>query len=105
MIWIFAVVAVALVAIIVQLLLVYQRRAHRLRVRQEPLRQHIGEHLRSMEEETQKIRKTVSQRLEELEFESGEFREWLEKTRLVLGPLQETALGSPGQEGRRSWWR
>ena len=41
MIWIFAIVAVVLVTIIVQLLLVYQKRAHDLRMRPEPLRRHI----------------------------------------------------------------
>jgi beta-lactamase regulating signal transducer with metallopeptidase domain len=74
MIWIFAVVAVAVVAIIVQLLLVYQKRAHELRLRQEPIRRHIREQLRAMEEATLKIRRTAAQRLEELGFEAERFK-------------------------------
>ena len=94
MIWIIAVVAVGLVTVIVQLLLVYQKRAHDLRLRQEPIRRHIREHVRGMEEATQKIRQTAVRRLEELEFESGEFRKQSEEMRQILRQLQEAVIGA-----------
>ena len=94
MIWVFAVVVVGLVTVIVQLLMVYQKRAHDLHMRQQPIRAHIREHVRSMEESTQKIRQTAVQRFEELEFESGEFRKQSEELRQILRQLQEAVLGA-----------
>lgn len=93
MIWLFSVAIVALVAIIGQLLLVYQKRAHELRVRQQPLRQRIKEHLRAMQESTLKIRRTASQRLEELDFEIGQMREQRDKLGKALVSLENEILG------------
>lgn len=50
MIWVFAVVVVGLIAVLAELLLSYQKRAHDLRLKQDPLRRRIRAHAKAMQE-------------------------------------------------------
>ena len=104
MVWIFAVVAVVLVTIIVEMLIVYQKKALHLRMRQEPLHRRIEEHLRSMEEATQKIRQTVAHLLEELDYEVERHQAQTEMLKEIFSRLEadrseETRGGEEGEEG------
>jgi chromosome segregation ATPase len=99
MIWLFSVLSVVLVTIMVQLLLVYQKRSSELRFRQEPLRRRIREHHRAMEDTTAGIRRTAIQRLEEVEHELGILRESRDGTGKILGRLEAEVFGRdrPGE--------
>ena len=103
MVWIFAVVAVALVTIIVELLIVYQKKALDLRMRQEPLRRRIREHLQSMREDTRKIRQSVAQLFDELDFEMEQQKSQAEELGRILSRLEaEHSDGIERQKGRES---
>ena len=99
MIWLFSVLSVILVTITVQLLLVYQKRSSELRFRQDPLRRRIREHRRAMEEATVKIRRSATQRTEELEYELGALRESRDGSGKTLGLLEAEVFGRdrPGE--------
>lgn len=99
MIWLFSVLSVVLVTIMVQLLLVYQKRSSELRFRQDPLRRRIREHHRAMEDTTAGIRRTATQRLEEVEHELGVLRESRDGTGKILGRLEAEVFGRdrPGE--------
>ena len=98
MIWIFAIVAVVLVTIIVELMLVYQKRAHELRMRQEPLRRRVRQHLREMQEATLKIRRTVVQGLEELDLGIEQMRKQSEGLTNAIGRLESEAFAQVREE-------
>lgn len=98
MVWIFSVVAVALVAIIVELLLLYQKRAHELRLRQEPLRRRVREHLREMQETTLKIRRISAQRLDELDFEVRQTRKQCDAMQRAIRDLEQEIFGETAEE-------
>jgi hypothetical protein len=99
MIWLFSVLSVVLVTVMVQLLLVYQKRSSELRFRQDPLRRRIREHRRAMEEATVKIRRAATQRVEELEYELGALRESRNGSGKILGRLEAEVFGRdrPGE--------
>jgi hypothetical protein len=98
MLWIFAVIAVALVAIIVELLMVYQKRAHDLCLRQEPIRRSIREHVRGMEESTQTIRRTATQGLEELDYQVRVKRKQSEPLSALIRQVREDAGATVEEE-------
>jgi hypothetical protein len=89
MIWLFAVISVALVTIIVELMMVYQRRAHDLKLRQEPMRGRVGALVRSMQDSTEKIRQTGAERLEDLDSEVKILRKQSEMVLSVIRKAQE----------------
>lgn len=93
MIWAFAIVTVILITVIVELLMVYQKRAHDLRMLQEPMRRHIREHLRSMQEATQNIRRTAGQRFEEMKFEAEVLRKQSGEATKMISQLEVEIFG------------
>jgi hypothetical protein len=93
MIWIFAVVTVILLTVIVELLMVYQKRAHDIRMRQEPMRRHIREHLRNMQEATQNIRRTAGQRFAEMKLEADVLRKQSGEATKMISQLEVEIFG------------
>jgi hypothetical protein len=93
MIWVFAIVTVILLTVIVELLMVYQKRAHDLRMRQEPMRRHIREHLRNMQEATQNIRRTAGQRYEEMKYEAETLRKQNGEATKMISQLEVEIFG------------
>jgi len=98
MIWIFAIVAVILITVIVELLMVYQKRAHDLRMRQEPMRRHIRDHLRGMQEATQNIRRTAGQRFEEMKVEVEVLRKQNSEASKAISRLEVEVFGEVKKE-------
>ena len=98
MIWVFAVIAVALVTIIIELLMVYQKRSHDLRLRQEPIRSRIREHIRGMRDATEKIRGLASQRVEDLDYEVKYLRRQSETISGVLSKAHEEMVSDADRE-------
>ncbi|MBT3343224.1 MAG: hypothetical protein HN712_06885 [Gemmatimonadetes bacterium] len=66
MIWVLAVVVVGLIAVLAELLLSYQKRAHDLRTKQNPLRRRIRVHSEAMQESVGGIQKTADEQEEYL---------------------------------------
>ncbi|MBT4096306.1 MAG: hypothetical protein HOE86_01590, partial [Gemmatimonadetes bacterium] len=66
MIWVLAVVVVGLIAVLAELLLSYQKRAHDLRSKQDPLRRRIRAHAQAMEEAVGGIQRTAADQMEYL---------------------------------------
>ncbi len=66
LIWVLAVVVVGLIAVLAELLLSYQKRAHDLRSKQDPLRRKIRAHSQAMEEAVGGIQRTAADQLEYL---------------------------------------
>ncbi len=86
MIWLFAIVSVSLVAILIQLLLVYQKKAYDLRMRQERIRKKIHEHISNLQETTKNIRHSASEQIGDLEAAQ---RIWAERLRPLTKELEE----------------
>jgi len=66
-IYIVAVVLLGLIVVLAQLLLVYQKRAHDLRMKMEPIRRRIRDHRNTMAELFAKVQERGTTRLGELE--------------------------------------
>ncbi|MFH1570066.1 MAG: hypothetical protein ABIL09_18890 [Gemmatimonadota bacterium] len=67
MLWILVVVLLGLLVVMAQLLLVYQKRAHELRLKMEPIRRRIRDHRQTMGETFARLRERSSGRLEQLD--------------------------------------
>lgn len=104
MLWIFSIVAFALLAINVQLLTLYRRRVHELRSRQSAPRRRIREHVEGMREATARTRALATARLEELTFILEYTRQRSEVlSRAISGLEEQFAVASeapPTAEGR-----
>lgn len=70
MIWVLAVIVVGLMVVIAELLLTYQKRAHDLRKRQEPLRRRIRRHTQAMREAVSGIQGSAESQVEDLDKEA-----------------------------------
>ena len=81
-IWVFSIAAIGLVAILIQMLLVYQKKAYDLRMRQAPIRKKTKEHVLNLQESTKNIRHSADDRVGELE---AAHRIWAER----IAPLKE----------------
>ena len=106
MIWAFAVVTVSLFAIIIQMLIVYQKKAYDLRTRQNPLRKKIKDHVQSLQESTGKIRRTAGERITELEIahprwadEIGPLKDELKQLEKSMPPAPEPVVESDEEDG------
>lgn len=106
MLWIFSLVALALLAINVQLLALFKRRAHELRGRQSAPRRRIREHVEAMRDTTAKTRSLATTRLQELSFVLEYTRQRSEVlSRAISGLEEQYAVASaseaqPSAEGR-----
>ena len=91
-IWIFGIVAIGLVAILIQMLLVYQKKAYDLRMRQAPVRKKIREHVQNLQESTRNIRRSAGDRVGELE---AAHRIWTEKVAPLKAEMEEVQKSVP----------
>lgn len=69
MIWVLAVIVVGLIAVLAELLLLYQKRANKLRQKQSPVRRRIGAHTQAMREAVGRIQGVAANQVEELEID------------------------------------
>lgn len=67
MIWVLAVIVVGLIAVLAELLLHFQKGAHQLRLKQDPVRRRIVEHTKAMREAAGRIQLIAANQVEELE--------------------------------------
>jgi len=67
MIWVLVVIVVGLVAVLAELLLLFQKRAQELRLKQDPVRRRIREHTQAMREAANRIQLIARNQVEELE--------------------------------------
>lgn len=65
MIWVFAIVVIGLIAVLAELLLSYQKRAHDLRLKQEPVRRRIRAHAKAMQEAVGGIQNVATEQIAE----------------------------------------
>lgn len=98
MIWVFAVVVVGLIAVLAELLLSYQKRAHDLRVKQDPLRRRIRAHSKAMQEAVGGIQAVATEQVAEFTTElqalarrADELREELERVERLVGDDSSSA--------------
>lgn len=92
LIWICSIVAVGMVAILIQMLLVYQKKAYDLRMRQVPVRKKIKEHVLTLQEATRNIRRSAGDRVGELEVAH---RAWTEKIAPLKAEMEEIQKSIP----------
>ena len=90
--WIFSVVAVGLVAILIQMLLVYQKKAYDLSMRQAPIRKKIKEHVSNLQELTKNIRRSAGDRVGELD---AAHRVWAERIAPLKAEMEEVQKAIP----------
>jgi hypothetical protein len=107
MLWIFAIVATALLVINLQLLVLYKRRAHELRKRQDVPRRRIREHVEGMRAATAKTRSVVATRLEEMTFMIGHTKARSDALSRAIAGLEEQFqipddAANPGERLTRS---
>ena len=69
MVWVLAVIVVGLIAVIAELFLTYQKRAHDLRLKQDPIRHKIRAHNKAMKESVERIQGAAESQLQELDRE------------------------------------
>jgi DNA anti-recombination protein RmuC len=89
MVWILAVIVVGLIAVLAEMVLVYQRRAYDLRVKQEPLRRRMRRHQKEMQEAVERVRAAAAQALTEYERDLAERTGALEPRRKLFVELEE----------------
>ena len=88
MTWILAVVVVGLIAVLAQMVLVYQRRAYDLRMKQEPLRRRLRRHRKEMKEAVERIRLAAEAGLRDIRSDVTERRRQVEPKRHLLLELE-----------------
>ena len=93
MIWVLAVVVIGLIAVLAELLLSYQKRAHDLRSKQEPLRRRIRTHAQAMQEAVGGIQKTADDQLAYLQEELSRHTQRSEELRVGLTQLERSVFG------------
>ena len=93
MIWVLAVVVVGLIAVLAELLLSYQKRAHDLRSKQDPLRRRIRAHAQAMEEAVGGIQRTAADQMEYLNEQLQLHSERSEQLRTGLTQLERSVFG------------
>ena len=100
MIYIVAVVLLGLIVVLAQLLLVYQKRSHDLRMKMEPIRRRIRDHRNTMAELFTKVQERGSTRLGEVERYLAAQGEKLEHAEEAYGDLDgEPMLQLPDVTG------
>ncbi len=90
--WIFSIVAVGLLAILIQMLLIYQKKAYDLRMRQAPIRKKIKERVQNLQESTKNIRRSAGDRVGELDAAQ---RIWTEKVAPLKAEMEEVQKSIP----------
>jgi len=93
LIWVLAVVVVGLIAVLAELLLSYQKRAHDLRSKQEPLRRRIREHTSAMQEAVGGIQTTAADQVDYLQGELGGFVQKRQQLSAGLDELERVVFG------------
>ncbi|MEW6750056.1 MAG: hypothetical protein AB1505_03655 [Candidatus Latescibacterota bacterium] len=94
MVWIFGVAGLALLVINVQLLLMFQKRAHELRLRQEAPRRRIRQHRQGMRDSTARIRSLVATRLEEMRLAIDHTKQQADAYARAIAGLEERPVAS-----------
>jgi len=94
MVWILGIIVVGLFVVIAELLLAYQKRAHDLRERQEPLRRRIRKHTQAMREAVARIQGTAESQVEELDREAEAITQRINTQSHLLEELQKEMHGS-----------
>lgn len=85
MTWILAVIVVGLIAVLAEMVLVYQRRAYDLRMKQEPMRRRLRRHRKDMREAVERIRLAAEEGLRDIRSDMAERRRQVEpKGHLLL---------------------
>ena len=93
MIWVLAVVVVGMIAVLAELLLSYQKRAHNLRLKQEPLRRSIREHAQAMQVAVSGIQESADGQIDELGTDLVTLAHRSEELRAELSRLEREVFG------------
>ena len=88
MIWIIVVVVMCPIAVLAQLVLGYKKRAHVLRMKQEPLRFRIGKHNDALHEMVRTSEEAAMPRIEELQGVIREFTKFIDEHKPLLATLE-----------------
>ena len=93
MIWVLAVVVVGLIVVLAELLLNYQKRAHDLRTKQDPLRRRIRAHSQAMQEAVGGIQETADEQVEYLTGELVVLTQRGQELTTGLSGLEQSVFG------------
>ena len=96
MIWVFAVVVIGLIAVLAELLLSYQKRAHELRATQDPVRRRIRAHAKAMQEVVGGIQNVATEQIAVFTTELQSLAKRADELREVLLNLERKIMGDSG---------
>ena len=98
-VWIFAIATIALLVVIIQLTLLYQRRFNEIRIRQDPVRRRIENHYSEMENGCNRIEDAVVSGQEEIDLAIDHLHEQRDALTQAMSQLQAPAdsAGPPSE--------
>ena len=76
MVWIFAIVTIALLAVFTRIILLFQKRLKQIKSRQDPVRRRIENHYSEMEKSFNRIEDAVVNGMEEIGLSIDQLRVW-----------------------------
>ena len=94
MIYVIAIICICLLVVLVELLIVYQKKAHELREKRIPLQKRIRSHVQVVQESIERIYSAASQRIEELQGMVEPLKEGSQQQRRELADLSNEAFGA-----------
>ena len=94
MIYVIAIICICLLVVLVELLMVYQKKAHELREKQMPLQKRLRDHVQVVQESVERIYSAASLRVEELQGMVGPLKEGSEQQSRELIELRTEAFGA-----------
>ena len=105
MVWVFAIATIALLAVMIQILLLYQRRFNEIRIRQDPVRRRIENHYSEMENGCNRIEDAVVSGQEEIDLAIDHLHEQRDALTQAMSQLQAQAdSADPPSESEGDEW-
>ena len=104
-VWIFAIATIALLVVIIQLMLLYQRRFNEIRIRQDPVRRRIENHYSEMENGCNRIEDAVVSGQEEIGLAIDHLHKQRDALTQAMSQLQAQAdSADPPSESEGDEW-
>lgn len=99
MIYVIAIICVCLLVVLVELLMVYKKKAHELREKQTPLKLRIKDHIQVVTESIERIYTVATERVQEVQGTIAQLKADSEKKSREIADLRTEAFGADDQEG------
>jgi chromosome segregation ATPase len=97
-IWGAVIGVIGMFAVLAQLLMSYQKRAHQFRLRQAPLRKRVGTHNEKMAKAGEQVQTLVQEKVAGLEAEHQQHEVWIEHMRSMLDTVNGALMDREEEE-------